>query len=207
MIELHDIILIILLIIIIFILYLLIWFIINNFINKNILHNQIIEIIWTIIPIFILLIMVIPSLKILYIIEEVNNPYLTLKIIGHQWYWRYEYYDFKNIEFDSFIINNFSLQNNFRLLDVDNRVILPYNLNIRGLVSSMDVIHSWAMPILGVKVDAVPGRINQFLINLNRLGLYYGQCSEICGLNHRFIPIVVESIPLKLFFNWLILFK
>nr|AHA52441.1 cytochrome c oxidase subunit II [Histeromerus sp. QL-2013] len=203
MIEFHDLALLILLMILFFILYIIFWFLTNLYINKNILHNQMIEIIWTIIPMFILMFMVVPSLKILYMIEEVVNPYLTVKILGHQWYWSYEYTDFKKIDFDSFMINNIDDKSLFRLLDVDNHLILPFNLNIRGLVSSVDVIHSWAMPSLGVKVDAIPGRINQFMMNMNRLGLYFGQCSEICGLNHSFMPIVLESTKLKVFLVWL----
>ena len=113
-----------------------------------------------------------------------------------------EYSDFKNIEFDSFIINNNKL-NRFRLLDVDNHLILPYKLYIRGLVSSVDVIHSWAIPTIGLKVDAIPGRINQFLLYINFIGTYFGQCSEICGLNHRFIPIVLERVHFYSFVNWL----
>lgn len=202
-IEFHDLILIILLIIIIFILYIIIWFIQNKFFNKIILHNQIIEIIWTIIPIIILILIIIPSLKILYIIEELINPYITIKIIGHQWYWSYEYSDFKNIKFDSFIYLNFNKLNIFRLLDVDNRLILPNKLNIRFLISSIDVIHSWTIPVLGIKVDAIPGRLNQISIYINRLGIFFGQCSEICGLNHSFIPIVLERINVNKFIQWL----
>lgn len=201
-IEFHDLALIILLIITVFIIYIIFSFLINKFINKIILHNQIIEIIWTFIPILILIFMAVPSLKILYLIEEIINPYITLKILGHQWYWRYEYTDFKTIEFDSFIVNDF-VNNNFRLLDVDNRLILPYKINIRGLISSLDVIHSWALPSIGIKVDAIPGRINQTFINFERLGVYFGQCSEICGINHRFIPIVVERTKLNLFLGWI----
>nr|QWK41503.1 cytochrome c oxidase subunit 2 [Fopius arisanus] len=201
--EFHDFILMILFIIMMFILYIILWFFFNSFINKNILHNQFIEIIWTIIPMFILIFMVIPSLKILYMIEEMVNPYLSLKIIGHQWYWSYEYCDFFDVDFNSFMLNDFVSLNMFRLLDVDNRLILPLNFNIRGLVSSVDVIHSWAMPVLGIKVDAIPGRINQFMIYLNRVGVYFGQCSEICGLNHSFMPIVLESVSLKNFLLWL----
>lgn len=192
-------------IILLTILYIILWFFFNNLINRNILHNHLIEIIWTLVPIVILLFIVIPSLKILYNIEEYLSSYITIKILGHQWYWRYEYRDFENIEIDSFIINLLDIRD-FRLLDVDNRLILPYNLIIRGLISSLDVIHSWAIPSLGIKVDAIPGRINQFIIYINRSGLYYGQCSEICGINHRFIPIVLEVTNLIKFFNWLIIF-
>nr|QTC30716.1 cytochrome oxidase subunit 2 [Psyttalia concolor] len=200
--EFHDFALMLLIIIMLYIMYMIFWFFSNIYINKNILHNQFIEIIWTMIPILILVFMALPSLKILYMIEETMNPNLSLKILGHQWYWSYEYCDFYSIEFDSFMIldNKLSM---IRLLDVDNRLILPYNLNIRGMISSVDVIHSWTLPVLGVKVDAIPGRINQCLFYLNRMGVYYGQCSEICGLNHSFMPIVLESVSLKNFLKWL----
>nr|AHA52477.1 cytochrome c oxidase subunit II [Capitonius sp. QL-2013] len=173
----HDLILMILLMILVFILYIMVWFFSNMFINLNILHNQLIEIIWTIIPMIILIFLAIPSLNILYEIEEILNSYLTIKILGHQWYWSYEYSDYFFIDFDSFMINveeNF----NFRLLDVDNRLILPSNLKIRGLVTSIDVIHSWAMPSLGLKVDAIPGRMNQFISLVNRVGLYFGHVQK-----------------------------
>nr|QTC30742.1 cytochrome oxidase subunit 2 [Psyttalia lounsburyi] len=200
--EFHDFALMLLIIIMLYIMYMIFWFFNNIYINKNILHNQFIEIVWTIIPVFILIFMALPSLKILYMIEETMNPNLSLKILGHQWYWSYEYCDFYNIDFDSFMILNDKMKM-IRLLDVDNRLILPYNLNIRGMISSVDVIHSWALPVLGVKVDAVPGRINQCLFYLNRMGIYYGQCSEICGLNHSFMPIVLESVTMKNFLKWL----
>ena len=150
----------------------------------------------------------VPSLKILYMVEEIINPFITLNILGHQWYWRYEYVDFKNILFDSFIIqDNFIDLGRYRLLEVDNHLIIPYNINIRFLVSSVDVIHSWSISSLGIKVDATPGRINQTIRNLNRVGIFYGQCSEICGLNHRFIPIVLERTNLLFFFNWVKFFE
>nr|UHJ18867.1 cytochrome c oxidase subunit 2 [Psyttalia incisi] len=200
--EFHDFALMLLIMIMLYIIYVIFWFFDNKYINKNILHNQFLEIIWTIIPVFILIFMALPSLKILYFIEETMNSNLSLKILGHQWYWSYEYCDFYNVEFDSFMILNNSLKL-IRLLDVDNRLILPFNLNIRGMISSVDVIHSWTLPVLGIKVDAIPGRINQCFLNLNRLGIYYGQCSEICGLNHSFMPIVLESVSLKMFLNWM----
>nr|AHA52526.1 cytochrome c oxidase subunit II [Homolobus sp. QL-2013] len=198
----HDFILIILIMILVFIIYIMFWFMYNKYMNRNILHNQLIEVIWTLIPMIILMFLIIPSLKILYNIEEHLNSYLTIKILGHQWYWSYEYIDFLNVEFDSFMKNWINL-NDFRLLDVDNRLVLPYNLKIRGLVSSIDVIHSWTIPSLGVKVDATPGRMNQFMILINRPGIYFGQCSEICGLNHSFMPIVLESVELIYFLLWL----
>lgn len=197
----HDHALIITSIITILILYIIISLLLNTLNNKFILHNQIIEFIWTILPIFILIFLAIPSLKILYLTDEIQNPTLTIKTIGHQWYWRYEYSDFPNIEFNSYLLQ-YKLQF-FRLLDVENRIVIPYNVQIRLLVSSSDVIHSWTVPALGIKVDAVPGRINQTIIFLNRPGIYFGQCSEICGINHRFMPIVVERTNKINFLRWL----
>jgi cytochrome c oxidase subunit 2 len=168
------------------------------------LEGQTIEVIWTILPAIILIFIALPSLRLLYLLDEIRNPWLTLKSIGHQWYWRYEYSDFKKLEFDSYIIPTNELSNNeFRLLDVDNRVVLPFNSQIRILVSAIDVIHSWTIPSLGVKIDATPGRLNQTNFFINRPGLFYGQCSEICGANHRFIPIVIERVPTNIFINWI----
>lgn len=183
------------------ILYIITNLIINKLNNKFILQNQTIEIIWTILPIIILIFLAIPSLKILYLTEEIYTPTLTIKSIGHQWYWKYEYPNFHNIEFNSFITQHEN--NNFRLLDVDNRIVIPFNNQIRMLTTSIDVIHSWTVPSLGIKIDSIPGRINQTLIHSNRPGIYFGQCSEICGINHRFIPIVIESTSINNFINWL----
>jgi len=176
----------------------------NKLNNRYLLHGQTIEVIWTILPAIILLFIAFPSLRILYLLDEVNNPSISLKTIGHQWYWSYEYSDFSGIEFDSYIIpqNEISLDT-FRLLDVDNRVILPINNQIRILVSATDVLHSWTVPSLGVKIDASPGRLNQTNFFINRPGLFFGQCSEICGANHSFIPIVIESIPTNHFIKWI----
>lgn len=146
-----------------------------------------------------------PSIKILYLTDEIHNNKLSIKSIGHQWYWRYEYSDFPSIEFDSFIIPSDQLiDNEFRLLDVDNRCILPFNFPIRILTTSIDVIHAWTLPSLGIKIDSTPGRLNQTSIFINRPGVYFGQCSEICGINHRFIPIAVESTNFPNFKNWLL---
>jgi len=176
----------------------------NKLNNRYLLHGQTIEVIWTILPAIILLFIAFPSLRILYLLDEVNSPSISLKTIGHQWYWSYEYSDFSGIEFDSYIIpqNEISLDT-FRLLDVDNRVILPINNQIRILVSATDVLHSWAIPSLGVKIDASPGRLNQTNFFINRPGLFFGQCSEICGASHSFIPIVIESIPTNHFIKWI----
>lgn len=200
----HDHTLIILLIITIIVGYLILRLFFNKYINRFLLEGQTIELIWTILPAITLIFIALPSLRLLYLLDELNNPLITLKSIGHQWYWRYEYSDFKNIEFDSYIIPSNELSPiNFRLLDVDNRIILPINNQIRILVTATDVIHSWTIPSLGVKVDANPGRLNQTNFFINRPGIFYGQCSEICGANHRFIPIVIERISIKNFINWI----
>lgn len=201
----HDHALLILVIITTIVGYLIFILFFNTYTNRFLLHGQTIEIIWTILPAIILLFIAFPSLRLLYLLDEINEPSITLKSIGHQWYWSYEYSDFKNIEFDSYIIptNELSI-NEFRLLDVDNRVVLPINSQIRILVTAADVIHSWTVPALGVKIDGTPGRLNQTNFLINRPGLFYGQCSEICGANHRFIPIVIERIPTKNFIKWII---
>nr|ALO76462.1 cytochrome c oxidase subunit 2 [Pseudocolaspis sp. PSE01] len=176
----------------------------NKFIHRYLLEGQMIEIIWTILPAVILIFIAIPSLRLIYILDEINNPVISVKAIGHQWYWTYEYSDFYNIEFDSYMIPTNNLKNfMFRLLDVDNRMVIPYNSQIRMLMTATDVIHSWTVPSLGVKIDATPGRLNQVNLILSRTGLFFGQCSEICGSNHSFMPIVVESITSKHFMNWI----
>nr|AWB99865.1 cytochrome c oxidase subunit 2 [Anopheles rondoni] len=176
----------------------------NKFTNRYLLHGQTIEIIWTVLPAIILMFIAFPSLRLLYLMDEINTPSITLKSIGHQWYWSYEYSDFLNLEFDSYMIPTNELElNGFRLLDVDNRVVLPMNNQIRILVTATDVLHSWTIPSLGVKVDATPGRLNQLNFLINRPGLFFGQCSEICGANHSFMPIVIESIPMNFFIKWI----
>lgn len=200
----HDHALLILVIITVLVSYIIVTLFFNQFTNRYLLHGQTIEIIWTILPAITLLFIAFPSLRLLYLIDEINEPIITLKSIGHQWYWSYEYSDFINVEFDSYIIPTHELENNgFRLLDVDNRVVLPINSQIRVLVTATDVIHSWAIPALGVKIDGTPGRLNQSNFIINRPGLFFGQCSEICGANHSFIPIVIESIPINYFMKWI----
>nr|YP_009169973.1 cytochrome c oxidase subunit II [Anopheles sinensis]ALD88433.1 cytochrome c oxidase subunit II [Anopheles sinensis] len=176
----------------------------NQFTNRYLLHGQTIEIIWTVLPAIILMFIAFPSLRLLYLMDEINTPSITLKSVGHQWYWSYEYSDFLNLEFDSYMIPTNELETNgFRLLDVDNRIVLPMNNQIRILVTATDVLHSWTVPSLGVKVDATPGRLNQINFLINRPGLFFGQCSEICGANHSFMPIVIESIPMNYFIKWI----
>jgi len=205
LISFHDIILVIIVIIITTVSLIIIILIKNKYLYRIGKNAHKIEIIWTIIPGMILVILAIPSLRLLYIIDEVNNPSLTVKAIGHQWYWRYEYREFPKIKFDSYMLSESRLQiGDFRLLEVDNRLILPISCESRLLVTSSDVIHSWTIPSIGVKVDAIPGRLNQVSILPNHIGIYYGQCSEICGINHSFIPIGVEIVPVKDFIKWVI---
>lgn len=176
----------------------------NSYNNRLLLEGQTIEIIWTILPAITLVIIALPSLRLIYLLDENNRPAITVKSIGHQWYWSYEYSDFKKIEFDSYIIPLRDRKiSNFRLLDVDNRIVIPFNSQIRIITTSTDVIHSWTIPSLGVKIDATPGRLNQIRFLINRTGLFFGQCSEICGANHRFIPIVIERISPKRFIKWI----
>nr|QFG40087.1 cytochrome c oxidase subunit II [Munidopsis verrilli] len=175
----------------------------NSFTNRYLLENQNIEIIWTLLPVVILVFIALPSLRLLYLLDEVNKPSVTLKTIGHQWYWSYEYSDFMELEFDSYLLPSEDLNlASLRLIDVDNRTVLPMTAQIRVLVSAADVIHSWTVPALGIKADAIPGRLNQVSFMINRPGLFFGQCSEICGANHSFMPIVIESTSVNSFLNW-----
>nr|YP_009742287.1 cytochrome c oxidase subunit II [Mammilla kurodai]YP_009742300.1 cytochrome c oxidase subunit II [Mammilla mammata]QID90382.1 cytochrome c oxidase subunit II [Mammilla kurodai]QID90395.1 cytochrome c oxidase subunit II [Mammilla mammata] len=177
----------------------------NKFTCRSLVEGQEIETIWTIIPAVILVFLALPSLRLLYLLDEVGDCGLTLKSIGHQWYWSYEYSDFLNIEFDSYMIPTNELESgDFRLLEVDHRIVLPTQTDIRVLVTSADVIHSWTVPALGVKADAIPGRLNQLSFYIKYPGVFYGQCSEICGANHSFMPIVVEAIPLENFMEWVV---
>ena len=173
-------------------------------------HHLPLEIAWTVIPIIILVVMAIPSFKLMYFADRVDNPDMTLKIIGRQWYWSYEYSDYCSLEggeslnFDSYMIPEEDLTGGgLRLLEVDNRLVLPVNTHIRVLVTAADVLHSWAIPSFGVKIDACPGRLNQTSMFIKREGVYYGQCSEICGVNHGFMPIVVEAVNLENYVSWI----
>lgn len=201
----HDHSILILIIVTLLVFYIILHIILNKYINRFFLSGQLIEIIWTIIPAIILLFIALPSLRLLYLLDEINEPNITLKSIGNQWYWNYEYTNFTNTEFDSYI-NNYEENRRlkFRLINVDNNIVLPFNLQNRILVTSSDVIHSWTIPTLGIKVDATPGRLNQTNFFLNRPGIFFGQCSEICGANHSFIPITLERTSLKYFLKWII---
>jgi len=180
-----------------------------NIIPQKFTHNTLLELVWTITPSIILMMIAVPSFALLYSMDEMINPSLTLKVIGHQWYWSYEYSDYEfednteGIAFDSYMIaTDDLLLGQLRLLEVDNRVVLPINTHIRCLLTSSDVIHSWAIPSLGVKCDTLPGRLNQVPLFIKREGIFYGQCSELCGVNHGFMPIVIEAISLKEYLMW-----
>nr|YP_097066.1 cytochrome c oxidase subunit II [Ambystoma laterale]AAU20503.1 cytochrome c oxidase subunit II [Ambystoma laterale] len=171
--------------------------------NTNAMDAQEIEMVWTIMPAIILIVIALPSLRILYLMDEINDPHLTVKAIGHQWYWSYEYTNYDDLVFDSYMLPTQNLNpGEFRLLEVDNRMVVPMESPIRMLISAEDVLHSWAMPSMGIKTDAIPGRLNQTTFIASRPGVFYGQCSEICGANHSFMPIVVETTPLMHFQNW-----
>jgi cytochrome c oxidase subunit 2 len=182
----HDHAIIILILITILTLYLVVTLIIRKKFNKFIIEGQEIETIWTILPAFLLIFIAFPSLKTLYLIEDTKTPNITIKISGHQWYWSYEYTSLNIVETENFIENS----NILRLIKTREILYLPVNMLIRSLVTSVDVIHSWTIPSLGTKVDALPGRLNQIFLFSKRVGLYTGQCSEICGTNHSFMPIL-----------------
>nr|QXT45814.1 cytochrome c oxidase subunit II [Stenacron interpunctatum] len=200
----HDHTLLILVMITVLVGYLMLTLFFNSYTHRYLLEGQTIEVIWTILPAITLIFIALPSLRLLYLLDEVSDPSITLKTIGHQWYWSYEYSDFLQVEFDAYMIPTRELEEgNFRLLEVDNHTVLPMNTQIRVLITAADVLHSWAVPSLGVKVDGTPGRLNQTSFLMNRPGLFYGQCSEICGANHSFMPIVIESVPTNTFISWI----
>nr|QJQ72479.1 cytochrome c oxidase subunit II [Gerres erythrourus] len=199
----HDHALMIILLISVFVLYIILTMVTSKLTNLNLLDSQEIEIIWTVLPAMILILIALPSLRILYLMDEINDPHLTIKAMGHQWYWSYEYTDYEDLGFDSYMIPTQDLTpGQFRLLEADHRMVIPVESPVRVLVSAEDVLHSWAVPSLGIKMDAVPGRLNQTAFIASRAGVFYGQCSEICGANHSFMPIVVEAVPLEHFENW-----
>ncbi|PWC49875.1 cytochrome C oxidase subunit II [Azospirillum sp. TSA6c] len=166
-------------------------------------HHTLLEVAWTVVPVIILIVIAVPSFKLLYAAERIPQADMTIKVIGHQWYWDYEYPDHGNITFSSYMIAEADLKpGQKRLLEVDNRVVVPVNTTVRVLVTAGDVIHSWAVPAFGLKKDGVPGRINETWFKAEREGVYYGQCSEICGTNHGFMPIAVEAVSKEAFDAW-----
>ena len=176
----------------------------KNQIASQTSHNTAIEILWTLVPCLILIIMAVPSFKVLYSQDKIPPADVTVKAIGYQWYWGYEYPD-ENIIFDSYMIEDKDLKaNQPRLLSVDNEVVVPVNKNIKVLITANDVLHAWALPSFGVKRDAVPGRINETWFKAERTGTFYGQCSELCGIKHAFMPITVRVVTDKEYEEWLI---
>lgn len=200
---LHDHIIRILILITIVVVYTIFFYFFNRNTSTTNPHNHRLEIIWTLLPALTLFIIAFPSLRLLYMREEHLSSPLSVKRLGHQWYWSYEYSNFKENEFDRFIKRE---EMAYRLLETDNFLLLPVKNFIQLFTSSRDVLHSWTVPALGVKADSSPGRLNIVNFLDNKTGILYGQCSEICGANHSFIPISLSIVPLKNFINWLTLY-
>nr|YP_009104308.1 cytochrome c oxidase subunit II [Solenosmilia variabilis]AGJ71848.1 cytochrome c oxidase subunit 2 [Desmophyllum pertusum]AGJ71861.1 cytochrome c oxidase subunit 2 [Desmophyllum pertusum]AIU56238.1 cytochrome c oxidase subunit II [Solenosmilia variabilis]AIU56253.1 cytochrome c oxidase subunit II [Solenosmilia variabilis] len=196
----HDQVMFLLIIIVTVVLWLIVEAFWNKFYDRNLVDGTFLEIVWTIIPAVILIFIALPSLKLLYLMDEIISPALTIKVIGHQWYWSYEYSDYEGetLAFDSYMVPSSDLiSGKNRLLEVDQKLVVPIGTHIRFLVTGADVLHSFAVPSLGLKVDAVPGRLNQTGVFIKRPGVFFGQCSEICGANHSFMPIVIEGVGLN----------
>ncbi len=174
---------------------------------KQFSHNVIIEVVWTVVPLIILTIIVIPSIQLLYFLDRTENPDMTLKVTGYQWYWGYEYPDHDGLAFSSYMIADKDIdqsKNQVRLLSTDNPIVLPVDQNISIQITAGDVLHSWAVPALGVKMDAVPGRLNETWVRITKPGVYYGQCSELCGKDHSYMPIEIHAVPQEEFEAWLV---
>jgi cytochrome c oxidase subunit II len=204
----YNLLLVIITLICLFVLALLIYVIVKFRESKNPApsrrtHNTLLEVVWTAVPVLILVIIAIPSFRLLYFVDVIPETDMTIKAIGRQWYWSYEYPDHDNFTFDAFMLRDDELEPGMaRLLETDNRVVLPTNTNIKVQVTASDVLHAWAVPAFGVKIDAVPGRLNEIWIHINEPGVYYGQCSELCGVMHGFMPITVEAVPPEQFMAW-----
>nr|ACA62658.1 cytochrome oxidase subunit 2 [Calisoga longitarsis] len=189
----HDHVMVVLIIVTILVGYVLLSSIFGLSFNRHVLEGQELESIWTVLPAVFLLMIALPSLSLLYVMEEMDDPDVSVKVVGHQWYWSYEYADMGEKVYDSYMIPD-GEEANFRLMEVDNSLSIPAGVGVRMIVTSGDVIHSWTVPDLGVKADGIPGRLNQVLFLGNSPGLHVGQCSEICGVNHSFMPIVIYII-------------
>ena len=207
--EFHDFLLILTIGIVIFVMGLMAYVMIKfhksrNPVPSKTTHNTLIEVVWTLVPVIILVVIVFPSLKLMYFMDKTEDAEMTIKVVSHQWYWSYEYPDHDNIAFDSLMLKKDELKpGQPRLLEVDNRLIVPVGTNIRILLTSADVLHSWAVPAMGVKTDTVPGRLNETWIKVTKEGVYYGQCSELCGRDHGFMPIAVEVVSKDKFAQWI----
>lgn len=211
--EIHDTIMFYIILILCLVFYLLITllrtFNNNKMSYKYLVHGSLLEFVWTLFPIVILTLIAFPSFILLYLSDDVIDPAMTVKCIGYQWYWSYEYSDFINdsgetISFDSYVIPDDMLEfGQLRLLDVDTRVVLPIDTHIRFIVTGGDVVHSFAVPALGIKLDATPGRLLQASTIIQREGRFYGQCSELCGVAHSEMPIAIDAVSLPAFLDWL----
>ncbi len=206
----HDLLLGIETVIVIFVLVLMAFIIVKfnskaNPVPSTSTHNTLLEVVWTAVPILILVIIAVPSLKLLYYIDRTDDPELTIKVTGNQWYWTYTYPDNNEIEFDSIIVADDELEaGQPRMLTVDSPLVLPVGTNIRILLATNDVIHNFAMPSLGLKLDTTPGRANETWVSINDEGTYFGMCSELCGVNHGFMPIQIEAVSKEAFNEWLV---
>ena len=211
----HNLLLIIEVLIVLFVLGLMVYIVIKfnakaNPVPTKTTHNSFLEVMWTVIPIVILVVIAVPSMKLLYFMDKApkDKVEMTLKVIGHQWYWSYEYPDAGNLAFDSNLIPDEEIdvsKGQIRLLEVDNRVAIPVDTTIRVIMTSDDVLHNWAIPAFGIKMDTVPGRINEAWIRVpaEKAGVYRGQCAELCGVNHGYMPIVIDAMPKQEFAKWL----
>nr|BBD20489.1 cytochrome c oxidase subunit II [Cyrtodactylus auribalteatus] len=201
--HLHDHAMMVVFLISTFVLYIITLLITTTLTHTETMNAQMVETVWTVLPAVILILIALPSLRILYLMDEISTPHLTIKAIGHQWYWTYEYTDYDDMTFDAYMVPTQALTpGTLRLLEVDHHTIVPVDSPTRVLVTAEDVLHSWAVPALGIKTDAIPGRLNQTMFTTSRPGLFFGQCSEICGANHSFMPIVMESTSLNTFEGW-----
>ncbi len=204
----HNMMLVVITLIALFVLGLLVYVMIRfkaarNPIPSKVTHNTVVEVLWTVVPVIILVLIAIPSFKLLYAQKVIPEAEMTVKAIGLQWYWTYEYPDHGDLTFDAIMIPDEDIQEGqLRLLETDNRLVLPVQTNIRILVTADDVLHSWAVPAFGIKMDAVPGRINETWVRIEHEGVYYGQCSELCGIYHGFMPITVEAVSKEAFAEW-----
>jgi len=204
----HNMLLVIITLITIFVLGLLAYVVLRFRADRNpnpskTTHNTLIEVVWTVVPVLILVIVAIPSFRLLYFLDRNADAEMTIKVVGHQWYWAYEYPDHDGIKFDSYMVQEADLkEGQKRLLEVDNRLVLPVGTTVRVLVTGNDVMHSWFIPSLGVQNYAFPGRTNETWIRLEREGVFYGQCNQICGVNHAFMPIAVEGVSKEAFQRW-----
>lgn len=206
--EFHNFLLVLITLITIFVLALLLYVIVRfrasrNPVPNRTTHNTTIEVLWTVIPVVILVVMAVPSFKLLYFVDRAHDAEMTVKVTGHQWYWTYEYPDHGNFGFDSNHVLDADLKaDQIRLLSTDNHIVLPVDTTVRVLVTSNDVMHSWFVPPVGVQIYAVPGRSNETWVKVEREGTFYGQCNQICGINHGFMPIEIEAISKDKFKQW-----